>query len=75
MSSVDAGPAYEQDSRPLPPARMRDLQLLIKDWRRGRATKSLWEAFHDAYIAVIAALIAVLAIQVRPSDLQRLQGG
>ena len=65
MSSVDAGPAYEQDSRPLPPARMRDLRLLIKDWRRGRATKSLWEAFHDAYIAVIAALmIGAMVINV-----------
>jgi hypothetical protein len=46
MSTLDASPA-----------RIRDLKLLIKDWRRGRATKTLWEAFHDAYIAVIGALM------------------
>ena len=56
MSGV-AGEAYEHEAPSLPPARVRDLKLLIKDWRRGRATKSLWEAFHDAYIAVIAALM------------------
>ena len=49
--------AVVSDGPPLIPARVRDLQALIKDWRRGRATKSLWEAFHDAYVAVIAALM------------------
>ncbi len=59
MSSVDATDAFdaEPDPPPLQPARVGDLQRLIKDWRRGRATKSLGEAFHDAYIAVIAALM------------------
>ena len=56
-TSSDATEAYGPEERPLPQARVRDLKLLIKDWRRGRATKSLWEAFHDAYIVVIAALM------------------
>ena len=55
--SFDGADPVVPDARPLTPARVRDLQDLIKDWRRGRATKSLWEAFHDAYVAVIAALM------------------
>ena len=55
--SFDGEAPIASDERPLTPARVRDLQGLIKDWRRGRATKSLWEAFHDAYVAVIAALM------------------
>jgi hypothetical protein len=34
-----------------------ELKGLIRDWRKGRATRNLWEAFSDAYIAVIAALM------------------
>lgn len=65
-SAADAAEAFDtQADRPLTPARVRDLKLLIKDWRRGRATKSLWEAFHDAYVAVIAALmIGAMVINV-----------
>ena len=39
---------------PPPP---RELKLLVRDWRRGRATKRLGEALQDAYVAVIAALM------------------
>lgn len=35
----------------------RELKKLIKHWRSGRATRNLWEAFSDAYIAVIAAVM------------------
>ncbi len=35
----------------------RELKLLMKHWRSGRATKNLWQAFSDAYIVVIAALM------------------
>lgn len=35
----------------------RELKKLIKHWRSGRATRNLWEAFSDAYIAVIGALM------------------
>ena len=53
----DAG--FEGDEEPtrlvVPPAA--ELKDLIRHWRKGRATRNLWEAFSDAYIAVIAALM------------------
>ena len=77
MSSVSASDAADgfdgfdgfdgsdADERPLTPPRVGELKRLIKDWRRGRATTSLWEAFHDAYIAIIAALmIGAMVINV-----------
>lgn len=45
------------EAEPLEPATPRELKLLIKDWRTGRATKNVMEAFHDAYIVIIAALM------------------
>ena len=45
------------DSELLTPASPRELKRLIRDWRSGRATKNLWEAFHDAYVVVIGALM------------------
>lgn len=42
---------------PLTPATPRELKRLMKDWRSGRATKKLGEAFHDAYVVIIAALM------------------
>lgn len=42
---------------PLTPPAPKELKSLIRDWRRGRATKRLSEAFHDAYIALIGALM------------------
>jgi hypothetical protein len=41
----------------LTPASPRELKELIRDWRKGRATRNLMEAFNDAYIAVIGALM------------------
>ena len=41
----------------LTPASPRELKGMIKDWRRGRATRNLMEAFTDAYVAVIGALM------------------
>ncbi|PIE99304.1 MAG: ABC transporter permease, partial [Propionibacterium sp.] len=35
----------------------RQLQLLMKDWRRGRATKTLLQAISDAYVAIFALLV------------------
>lgn len=35
----------------------RQLQLLIKDWRKGRATRSMWQALSDAYVAVFATAV------------------
>lgn len=35
----------------------RELQRLIKDWRHGRATRNIFEAISDAYVAVFAAVM------------------
>ena len=41
----------------LTPASPRELKELIRDWRKGRATRNLMEAFNDAYVVVIGALM------------------
>jgi hypothetical protein len=41
----------------LTPATPRELKELIRDWRKGRATRNLMEAFNDAYVVVIGALM------------------
>jgi len=69
VSSLEAS---EDSSIPEPrkfgalvPATPRELKGMISDWRRGRATKNLLEAFQDAYIVVIAALmIGAMVINV-----------
>ncbi|HEV2928976.1 MAG TPA: DUF6297 family protein [Propionibacteriaceae bacterium] len=50
MSMVDRPAA-------LTPASPRELKELIRDWRKGRATRNLMEAFNDAYVVVIGALM------------------
>lgn len=52
-ATFDEGPEPE----PLTPASPRELKRLIRDWRSGRATRNLWEAFHDAYVVLIGALM------------------
>lgn len=51
------GPVRLPPAEELTPASPRELKRLIADWRDGRATRNLWEAFHDAYIGIIAALM------------------
>ena len=41
----------------LKPASPRELKELIRDWRKGRATRNLMEAFTDAYVVVIGAVM------------------
>lgn len=60
MSTVESTPDVEPDepeSAPLAPGDPKELKGLIRDWRRGRATKNLSEAFHDAYVALIGGLM------------------
>lgn len=61
MSSAEAREEYPaQEPRSygtLLPATPRELKGMIRDWRRGRATKNLGEAFQDAYVVVIGALM------------------
>jgi hypothetical protein len=59
MSSLDTTDeaVFDEGPEPLTPASPRELKRLIRDWRSGRATKNLSEAFHDAYVVLIAALM------------------
>jgi len=58
VSDVDELDGPEQPEPPvLTPASTRELRGLMKDWRRGRATRNLGQALSDAYVAVIAALM------------------
>ena len=57
MSSVDTTDEAPAAGPALQPASPRELKRLIKDWRRGRATKTLGEVFHDAYVALIGVLM------------------
>ena len=61
MSTLDATDADVFDDgpepEPLTPASPRELKRQIRDWRSGRATRNLWEAFHDAYVVLIGALM------------------
>ena len=45
------------DEARLEPASPRELKGLMRDWRKGRATRNVMEAFNDAYVAVIGALM------------------
>lgn len=38
-------------------ADVRELRLLMKDWRSGRATRTLWEAIQDGYVLVLTVVI------------------
>jgi hypothetical protein len=61
VTSIEASEEYPaQEPRSygtLVPATPRELKGMIRDWRRGRATKNLGEAFQDAYVVVIGALM------------------
>ena len=57
MSTIDGGATLQPADPPLSPASPRELKRLIRDWRRGRATRKLSEVFHDAYVALIGALM------------------
>jgi Family of unknown function (DUF6297) len=57
-ADVDEVDGPEQPEPPvLAPASTRELRGLMKDWRRGRATRNVGQALSDAYVAVIAALM------------------
>jgi hypothetical protein len=69
VSALNAGadePTFEPViDRPLVPATARELKGMIRDWRRGRATKNLGEALSDGYVVVIGALmIGAMVINV-----------
>ncbi|GAB3715698.1 DUF6297 family protein [Mariniluteicoccus flavus] len=48
----------------------RELRLLMKDWRTGRATRTLWEAIQDAYViilsvAVLGSMLVMLVVKAQ----------
>jgi len=57
MTTLDTDDVPAAPGPELRPAAPRELKRLIKDWRRGRATKTLGEALHDAYVALIGVLM------------------
>ena len=50
---------WEQPPEPAPlvPASPRELKTMMKDWRSGRATRNVFQAISDAYVALIGALM------------------
>ncbi len=69
-------PRFLQQADPAELLRFRRTGELPPPWSDEVLTAGVSAAFVTAAIfAVLAALIAVVAIQVRPSDLERLQGG
>ncbi|WP_446721126.1 DUF6297 family protein [Luteococcus sp. H138] len=68
MSSTPAHETMAEHAEPLVPqheADERQLLLLMKDWRKGRATRNLRQALSDAYIAVFTVvMIAAMVINV-----------
>jgi hypothetical protein len=58
MSTADTE-IYEQppEAAPLVPATPRELKTMMKDWRSGRATRNVFQAISDAYVALIGALM------------------
>lgn len=68
-SSIVTG-SHPGDPEEYRPARPRDLKLLIKDWRTGRATKKLGDAISDGYVKVfgfllIGAMIVNVVVQAQ----------
>jgi EmrB/QacA subfamily drug resistance transporter len=69
-------PAYLEQATPAERLRFQRTGELPAPWSDEVLTSGVTAAFVMAAIfAVVAALIAILAIQVRPSDLERLKGG
>jgi hypothetical protein len=54
-----AGPVWHHSLVDLVPEPVseRDLRSLMKDWRRGRATRHIWEVIQDGYVAVLAVVM------------------
>ncbi len=47
------------------PVSERELRAVMKDWRRGRATRHLWDVIQDGYVAVLAiAMIGAMIASV-----------
>ena len=51
---------YEADEK--------QLLLLMKDWRKGRATRNLRQAISDAYVAVFALMDVPIMLKKRKED-------
>lgn len=40
----------------------RQLMLLVKDWRKGRATRTLWDVLTDGYVAVFTLVVVAAMV-------------
>ncbi len=63
----DAVPVWEHSLLDLDPDPVseRELKRLVADWRKGRATRNLWDLLQDGYVAVLAiAIISAMVVSV-----------
>ena len=44
------------------PVDERDLKLLLRDWRRGRATKTIGQVLSDGYVTIFAAAVIIAMV-------------
>lgn len=59
VEEVEQVPVWDHDLLTLEPESVseRELRSLMKDWRRGRATRHLWDVIQDGYVAVLAVVM------------------
>ncbi|MDR1432119.1 MAG: DUF6297 family protein, partial [Propionibacteriaceae bacterium] len=62
------------DADPVP-ADERDLHDLMKWWRHGRATKTIWQAISDGYVALFTAVVITAMLASVVVDAQSGQSG
>ena len=40
----------------------KQLQLLMKDWRKGRATRTIWDMITDGYVTIFSLVVVVAMV-------------
>ena len=70
QTPVESGPVWEHSLLDLEPDPVseRDLRRLMADWRKGRATRHLWDLIQDGYVAILAIVMLgamVVSVVVR----------
>lgn len=53
------GPLVDVEDFPVGIADERQMRLLMADWRRGRATRSIWDMVTDGYVALFSLAVVV----------------
>ena len=52
----------------------RQLTLLMKDWRKGRATRTIWDMITDGYVTIfsLVVIVAMVLFYVRKAGTEEL---